>query len=490
MLQRNKNLKICFWSPSGINDTIGLHLIIIVLKLFFQNCEITYITNKKRSRKEIGARIPGIDKVLVGRDVYNYNEFNKIHSNEYDLIISHYYELIYKGVKYFIHIIFWNIAIKPLKKWKKYLIHYLIILYKCFKYNLASLLNINSYPRFLVFYTTFRCNSRCKACNIWKGDDKLKQAKELTIEQIDNIFSDPLFRKLQYINIQGGEATLRDDLAEVTKTIINRIPSLKRIGLTSNGLNTDVVALKTKQLYKLCNEHGIDFVICFSIDGVNEYHDFARGKDAFKRVLKSIEAVNEMRGKPKFGLGTNCVLTAHNIYNIDEIIKFQKKTFNMMIPNLTVVEFREHFLNKKGSQESKELLFTENPKEKELMISYLNQNNTPRSFSDFMSYRYEQLRAMLEENKPRTQSCQYKISGLVLDYKGGLMICPIGGHLGSCLERKPSEIFFSIKSKFLRKKLIKTKCKACYPYNFYSNEQEKDFLKYLTFFLKTRFKKQ
>ena len=364
---------------------------------------------------------------------------------------------------------------------------YLSFLFRCLIYNIRSLANANTYPEFLVFYVTFRCNSRCKACNVWKGNDAIKEAEELTIEQIDNIFSDPLFRKLKHVNIQGGEATLRGDLAEIAGAIIKRVPSLELISLTSNGLNTEIVVSQTKRLYELCCKSGVSFGLGFSIDGVGEYHDFARGPNAFARVCNSIEAITEMRKSADFSFGTNCVLTANNIHNIEEIITFQKETFNMTIPNFTVVEFREHFLNKKDSPESKELLFTENPNERKLLIDYLSQYNTPKKIKDFMSFRYEQLRGMLEDNKPRTQSCQYKISGLVLDHRGNLMLCPVAGHLGSCLTLTPSKRFFSGKTKAIRKDLCKTTCKGCYPYNFYPSEKAKDLLKYTVFFLKSRF---
>ncbi|MBN1416366.1 MAG: radical SAM protein [Bacteroidales bacterium] len=373
---------------------------------------------------------------------------------------------------------------KTLKKTVKSLIHVSLNVVKCLEYNIASLLNLNIYPKFLVFYTTFRCNSRCKACNIWKGNDKLKQEKELSIEQISTIFSDPLFKKIQNINIQGGEATLREDLVELVSVIISKMPSLKQIGLTSNGLNTKLVVTKAKRLYELCHQNGIHFSLGFSIDGVGKYHDFARGIDAFKKVSKSIEEIKELKKMPDFSLVTNCVLTACNICNINEIVEFQRQTFNMTSPNLTVVEFREHFLNVKNSPEGQLLLFTENPKEKKLLVSYLKQHNIPHSFSDYMTFRYEQLRAMLEDNKPRTQSCQYKISGLVLDHQGNIMICPIGGRIGSCLNCSPSKIFFSFKTKLRRKQLIKTACRNCFPYNFYTNERQKDFLKYIVFFLR------
>ncbi|MCB2183193.1 MAG: radical SAM protein [Desulfobulbaceae bacterium] len=354
--------------------------------------------------------------------------------------------------------------------------------------NFQSIANLNAYPRFLVFYTTFRCDSRCKACNVWKGIDTEKQKEELSIEQIDHIFSDPLFSKLDHINIQGGEPTLRNDLPDIVEVIIKRAPLLKRVGMPTNGLDTEKVKAQATKIYEICRQHNIAFSVGISIDGVGKYHDFARGENAFKRVTKTIEALSPLQQLPGFHLGTNCVLTAKNIENLDKIITFQKEVFNTF--NITVVEFREHFLNEKDSAEAKMLLFTENPKEKDILVSYLKKHNYPQNFSDFITFRHEQLRAMLEDNAPRTQSCQYKINGLVLDHRGKLMLCPIGGHLGSCLSESPNRIYFSSNTKKIRREMSNSKCKSCYPYNFYKNERTKDLVKYILFFITSRLKKR
>lgn len=97
---------------------------------------------------------------------------------------------------------------------------------------------------------------------------------------------------------------------------------------------------------------------------------------------------------------------------------------------------------------------------------------------------------MLEDNAPRTQSCQYKINGLVLDHRGKLMLCPIGGHLGSCLSESPNRIYFSSNTKKIRREMSNSKCKSCYPYNFYKNERTKDLVKYILFFITSRLKKR
>lgn len=350
--------------------------------------------------------------------------------------------------------------------------------------NAKEKFNVNAYPQFLVFYTTFRCDSRCKACNVWKGNDTVKIRAELSIAQIGDIFSDPLFRKIKHINIQGGEATLREDLVEIVETAINKLPSLKKIALTSNGLDSDRVASYVRRVYKVCRENKVKLSVALSIDGVGKYHDFARGDEAFSHVTRTMECLSSMNELPGFNLATNCVLTAQNIDNIEEIVKFQREKFNSY--NISIVEFREHFLNVPGSVESKMLLFSENPKEKRKLITYLKKHIYPSNFHDFMAFRHEQLRAMLEDDAQRIQSCQYKIAGLVLDHTGGLMLCPIGGHLGSCIENRPSSVYFSDRTRSLRRELSLGKCLMCFPYNFYIPERTKDLFKYLIFFLRSR----
>jgi MoaA/NifB/PqqE/SkfB family radical SAM enzyme len=352
------------------------------------------------------------------------------------------------------------------------------------RYNYAAGTRRITYPEFLVFYVTFRCNSRCKACNIWKGNDADKKKTELSVEEIRKILSDPLFKKIKNINIQGGEATLREDLDEIVEVMIENVPSLQVIGITSNGLDTENVVKKAYAVYNICRKNNIHFSMGLSIDGIGRYHDLARGEGAFESVTNTLQALDPLKGKPGFSIGTNCVLTAQNIDNVDEILVFQRRIFKTV--NLTVVEFREHFMNQPGSLESKIMLFSENPDAKNKLVRFLKKHNYPDSFNDFQSYRYEQLRTMIEEDKPRRQSCQYRISGIVLDHQGDIMLCPVKGRLGNCLKRRPSDIYFSKENKKVRRSMIKTVCRSCYPYNFYEVERHKDIFKYIFFFAKSK----
>ncbi len=336
-------------------------------------------------------------------------------------------------------------------------------------------MNRPDYPEYVVFYTTFRCNSHCKACNIWKGNDQVKKKMELNIENIKEIFSNSLFRKVRNVNVQGGEATLREDLPQIIEILIQTLPKLTTIGLTSNGLDTELVIEQTKKILKICKSSNIKFNVGISVDGVGKYHDYARGENAFKKASKTINQLKKIRREfPELGLGTNCVITAKNVYNIDQIESWQKKIFGFN--NISVVEFRDHFLNQPETGNT--LLFDNNEKETRLFISWLDKKITEKPRYP-LQYRYNQLKNMLLYDKPRTQSCQYLINSVVVTHRGVLQDCPIGGVIGSYKDGKLEEMYFSNKGKFARNYLKNNKCSNCYPYNFYEAEFEKDLVKYL-----------
>ena len=87
-------------------------------------------------------------------------------------------------------------------------------------------------PRQLAIDVTYHCNSRCVMCSIWKADKK----PELTLEQFDQILSEPLFGSVEHLLVAGGEPTLRGDLPQLIEVCINRMPSLHTLSLITNGL--------------------------------------------------------------------------------------------------------------------------------------------------------------------------------------------------------------------------------------------------------------
>ena len=80
------------------------------------------------------------------------------------------------------------------------------------------------YPTHVNFPITDNCNSKCRMCNVWKD----KSENELLPEQIEQIYSDKLFKNVQHLGISGGEPTLRKDLLECVDAILTGAAILTR----------------------------------------------------------------------------------------------------------------------------------------------------------------------------------------------------------------------------------------------------------------------
>ena len=76
-----------------------------------------------------------------------------------------------------------------------------------------------------VIAVTYRCDSRCNMCNIWK----LEPGPELAPEEYRR-----LPRTLRDVNITGGEPFLRDDIVDLVR-VIDEHCNHPRIVISTNG---------------------------------------------------------------------------------------------------------------------------------------------------------------------------------------------------------------------------------------------------------------
>jgi len=128
------------------------------------------------------------------------------------------------------------------------------------------------YPRALCFFVTYRCNMRCRMCGIWSSD-KGPASPELTGKEMERILSDPLFRKLEYINLNGGEPNLREDLVDIAGLVIARFPGLKALSLNSNGLPPPQTIDNAQRIMDLCRKNGLRFSVSLSLHRIGQEFD-------------------------------------------------------------------------------------------------------------------------------------------------------------------------------------------------------------------------
>jgi len=143
----------------------------------------------------------------------------------------------------------------------------------------------------LRFTTTWKCNSRCITCAIWK--DKNAGKNDLSVEEINKFSKSKYFKKTEYITISGGEPTLRDDLVDIISILHRNIPTA-RFSMTTHGMNPDHEEKIFKKIVK-DNPDIIFGLVGLSLNGPPEIHDMTRGiKGSWERTVETYERLKNI----------------------------------------------------------------------------------------------------------------------------------------------------------------------------------------------------
>jgi len=334
-------------------------------------------------------------------------------------------------------------------------------------------------PRAMCIYVTYRCNLRCKMCGIWKQSGPESRARELSIQEFDQVLSDGLFSHLEYININGGEPNLRPDLPEFVELFIRKFPRLSMITMNSNGLPTSRALSHARQISALCRRADIRFSLSISLHDLGKAHDKIVGvRNAYLQVEETLRGLKGIQREAKFYLGINCVLTPLNLYRGEEMRRWAERE---RIPvNFTLGEVRERFYNTGVSGDI--LISGEGQKE---LIKFFKSLAGKKSPGNHHALRYRELACLLEGRGPRQLSCHYAMAGVILGSDGSLYYCKDSRSLGDCLNKRAFSLYYSPENlRYRREELIPKKCLTCPPNTFNRIELEKDILKYLLFLIR------
>lgn len=132
-----------------------------------------------------------------------------------------------------------------------------------------------------VLAVTYKCNSRCVMCDIWK----IKDFEEIPVAEFKKIPN-----SLRDINISGGEPFLRLDLPQVIRAVVESAPQA-RIVISSNGFATDLIVEKMKEILKIKPDIGV----AISIDGLGEMHNELRGiPGGFEKAITTVKELKKL----------------------------------------------------------------------------------------------------------------------------------------------------------------------------------------------------
>lgn len=156
----------------------------------------------------------------------------------------------------------------------------------------------------LTIISTYRCDSKCSMCHIWKNPTHPDEEVSLdTLKKLPNNFDN--------INVSGGEPTLRKDLPEIIDLLY---PKGRVIEISTNGMHGN-------RLEDILRKYK-NIKIRFSIEGFSKTNDLIRGEqDGFNKKLAGMKRLQEIGGTD---LGFGVVIQDENAEEIADLYNFTR----------------------------------------------------------------------------------------------------------------------------------------------------------------------
>jgi MoaA/NifB/PqqE/SkfB family radical SAM enzyme len=347
-----------------------------------------------------------------------------------------------------------------------------LILRGIYEYNIAS--RLRALPaREWLFPVTYRCDARCVMCNIWQSD----KSGELSLEDWRGILANRLFAGVQSVSLTGGEPTLRHDLPELAELLMQKLPALRRLTVTTNALATERVVRQCTSLLDLCAAHSVRFFVGISLDGVGAVHDEMRGiPGAFDKVQQTVQELQSLRSRG-LRMGVNCTLTNRNLHQAGSLRRWSSE--RGLSVNWIVASFADSYYANTASEDN--LAIT--GEQREDLIAFLQTLGTHKTPGNLAAYFHADAAGMLERGKARTTPCVFQKDGFMLDARGDLQYCMYSRVLGNAKQQNAADVYFAVENLAHRQELIANQCHNCTITCFLELALAKDAFRYARFLL-------
>ena len=300
-------------------------------------------------------------------------------------------------------------------------------IFEIIKLNLERNFNFPIKPRFINFLLTYRCNARCKMCQVWNVYQEKPglQKKELSLDDIGSFFSKNLeyLSGLRNLGFTGGDPLLmRNDFVEIVRLAKRYLPRVQ-MGVQTNGLIPELARERLKEILAFCP----DFSLAVSLDGIGDTHAKMRGVEgAFEKAMQTIQFAKQ--------LGINNITSGMTItpYNYTEILLVKKLSEGLGLEFSCFPTEVSDYFNNRGLSSFK--------------LSEDELNAFVKQLKDSCSYHYymDNLRLQLQKKRKRHLPCFSGFTSLVIDPYGNVKPCVLN------VKGTDNDILGNIKSNTLK----------------------------------------
>jgi MoaA/NifB/PqqE/SkfB family radical SAM enzyme len=309
------------------------------------------------------------------------------------------------------------------------------------------------HPTVLIFHCTWVCDARCEMCSNWQRGDR---KSDMTLEQIDRVFSSPLWKKIEIANLSGGEPTTRNDMVEICEVLLDRLPRLRKFGINTTGMTPHRAIPMLTRVAELCHRRGVIFSTRVSIDGVGEMHnDVRQVKRGFEKANETIRAMKDLQRRVPFNFGISTTIFTKNLADAENILAWARKERLDIVFNM--VRFTDPMLG------NSDLAGTCKPvgRDEERMREFFLERVRMDPLLDGQNYIYLHYADMIANGYHRLAPCPFQTQGIMLNPDGGLFFCENSDVVGNVLTDDAEELYFRTSSQAHRDWIRDEKCPGC-----------------------------
>ena len=307
-------------------------------------------------------------------------------------------------------------------------------------------------PTVLHVNVNLRCNTQCAMCNIWE----IKSPHSLTLEQFETIFSDPVYARIEYIILAGGEPTLRDDLPEIVELMHGHMPRLKKLMIPSNVINAQSVKRQYPRIAHYCAAHKIRLTLAVSLDGIGDTHDKIRGvKKAYEKVMQSISFMKQLQKQVPFNLSLDPTIFSMNVHEMQSLKELAER-LDLPITFQIAATADEYYHNTNINE-----VLTLDKESHSTLVNFLKRQVAQSSLLDALAYYYAEVVENLQGAPARGLPCPFADQGLLLNPDASLQYCHNSRPIGNALVAASTALYFAPENLAYRDTVRKETCATC-----------------------------
>lgn len=292
------------------------------------------------------------------------------------------------------------------------------------------------------------CNAHCQMCHIWQQ----KIDYQITPDDLKRALSNPLFKKVRAVGVNGGEPTLRKDLAALVTVLYETLPSLQSIALITNGLKSEQAIERIGQVGEVVRRYNGALDVMVSLDGVGSVHDRVRGRQGnFENAVKVLDFITT--SDLVHGRRLGCTVIRENVFGVHDLLDFA-------ISKNIYIKYRIGVPHQRLYTDMLVEPFALSLAETYHFAVFLENLIQHYEKSPMQNYLYKSIVGQLMYNKPRKAGCDWKHRGVTLSARGELLYCAVKSPiLGSAITENSQELYFG--NKIALNSIIANHCDGC-----------------------------